>query len=275
MPLNGALYIQQSTLIKARVAEKKSKPLWRKCLRGAFILWAFVSTGLLVNSYRTRDVDPGLLLSNAFVVVSSDEARIQFSPASPKQSGLIFLSGGGVAAEAYAPLLRPIADAEYPVFVIRLPFRIAPLESHKLEAIGRVHQVIADNPEITQWVLSGHSLGAALACRIAREKRESISALVLVGTTHPKSFSLASLSYPVTKIYGSQDGVASPEEVHENQKLLPKQTRWILIEGANHSQFGNYGNQLFDGTATISRNHQQDRTRIVLLDALGSEVNDV
>jgi len=260
-------------VIEAKVNDKKSRPLWRKCLRGAFIMWAVVSTGLLVNSYRTRDVDPSLLKSNAFVVVSNDEASIQFLPASPKQSGLIFLSGGGVAAEAYAPLLRPIADAEYPVFVIKLPFRIAPLESHKLEAIDRVHQVIAEHPEIARWVLSGHSLGAALACRIARDKRESISALVLVGTTHPKSFSLASLSYPVTKIYGSHDGVASPEKVHENQKLLPNQTRWILIEGANHSQFGNYGNQLFDGTATISRNHQQDRTRTVLLETLGAVAN--
>lgn len=267
--------VSQSPVTEVKASEKKPRPLWRKCLRGAFILWAATSTGLLINSYRTRGVEPSLLQSNAFVFVSNDEASIQFIPASPKKSGLIFLSGGGVAAEAYAPLLRPVADAEYSVFVIKLPFRIAPLESHKLEAIDRVHQVIVQHPEITRWVLSGHSLGAALACRIARDKRESIAALVLVGTTHPKSFSLASLSYPVTKIYGSNDGVASPEKIRENQHLLPSQTKWILIEGANHSQFGNYGKQLFDGTATISRNHQQDITRISLLETLGAEANDV
>ena len=40
------------------------------------------------------------------------------------------------------------------------------------------------------------------------------------------------------------------------------------IKGGNHSQFGHYGHQLFDGKATISREAQQAATRTALLEAL-------
>jgi hypothetical protein len=101
-------------------------------VRRAFIIWAVGSTGLLVNSFRTRGVDPGLLQNSASVTVVDAEESLQFLPASPKTSGVIFVCGGGVSADAYAPLLRPIADAGYSVFVITLPFRLAPLESHNV-----------------------------------------------------------------------------------------------------------------------------------------------
>ena len=34
-------------------------------------------------------------------------------------------------------------------------------------------------------------------------------------------------------------------------------THWVAIEGGNHAQFGWYGPQSGDGTATISREEQQ------------------
>jgi len=122
--------------------------------------------------------------------------------------------------------------------------------------------------EISLWVMSGHSLGAALTCRVARDDPESLAALVLVGTTHPKSDNLASLMLPITKVFGSNDRVAPIEKINGNRALLPKHTNWVLIDGANHSQFAHYGHQFLDGTATISRTEQQNRTRIVLLELL-------
>jgi hypothetical protein len=38
--------------------------------------------------------------------------------------------------------------------------------------------------------------------------------------------------------------------------------------GGNHSQFGRYGHQLFDGRATISREEQEALTRSAILLAL-------
>ena len=92
--------------------------------------------------------------------------------------------------------------------------------------------------------------------------------MVLIGTTHPKQDDLSFLQIPVTKIYASNDGIAPPDRVLSNQGLLPKQTRWVEIKGGNHSQFGRYGHQLFDGTATISREERERITRAAIVEAI-------
>lgn len=194
---------------------------------------------------------------------------LEFMPMPPSNKpALIFVCGSGVSAHAYAPLLRPITEAGHPVFVVKLPYRFAPLESHKQAAVERARSVIASHPEISHWVVSGHSLGGALACRVAQSGPNAISAMVLVGTTHPKQEDLSSLSIAVTKVYASNDGVAPPSRTFSNKRFLPKATQWVEIKGGNHSQFGHYGHQLFDGSATISRETQQTATRSALLEAL-------
>lgn len=241
----------------------------RRWVRRGFLLWACVSTLWLANSMRTQGVGDDLMRSGESVSVVDGAETLEFLPAPPNSRvGLVFLCGSGVSARAYAPLLRPIAEAGYLVIVVKLPYRFAPLRSHKEEAAARAHQVGMTHREIAHWVISGHSLGAALAAREAQAHCEVISGLVLIGTTHPKQDDLSSLKMPVTKIYATNDGIAPADRVLANRQLLPGHTKWVEIEGGNHSQFGHYGHQLFDGAATISREAQQAVTRSALLEAL-------
>ncbi|MBI2814807.1 MAG: hypothetical protein HYX71_11035 [Opitutae bacterium] len=234
------------------------------------MLWAVISMLWLANSMRTRGVDDALLRSDSTVSVVDEATRLEFLPVvSNSGTALIFICGSGVSAQAYAPLLRPIAEAGYAVLIVKLPYRFAPLESHQHAAVDRARSVIAAYPKISHWVISGHSLGGALACRVVQSYPQAFSAMVLVGTTHPKRDDLSSLPLPVTKVYASNDGVAPPNRTLSNKGLLPKDTLWLEIKGGNHSQFGHYGHQLFDGKATISREAQQAATRSALLQALG------
>ena len=52
--------------------------------------------------------------------------------------------------------------------------------------------------------------------------------------------------------YGSNDLVLDRENLNATLALLPPGTTVQVIEGGNHAQFGNYGPQPGDGTATIS-----------------------
>ena len=238
-------------------------------VRRGFLLWAVVSTAWLANSYRTRGVPESTLRSDATVTVADRDETLEFVPRSrASKAGLIFLCGSGVTAQAYAPMLRPIAEAGYPVFIVKLPYRFAPRETDKQVAVERARGLIAAHPEIGHWVVSGHSLGAALACRAVRSAPDTFSALVLLGTTHPQEDDLSSLAMPVTKVYASNDGVAPADKTLANKRLLPEHTRWVEIAGGNHSQFGHYGHQLFDGAATISREEQQADARKAILEAL-------
>jgi pimeloyl-ACP methyl ester carboxylesterase len=203
------------------------------------------------------------------VSVADRKFILEFVPVTAnRNTALIFICGSGISAHAYAPLLRPIAEDGYAVFVVKLPYRFAPLESHKQSAVAETIGLIAAHPEYDRWVLSGHSLGAALSCRSVQEQPNAFAEMVLVGTTHPKLDNLNYLSIPVTKIYGSKDGVATPASVLENKGLLPTHTNWVEIVGGNHSQFGHYGHQLFDGYATLTRSEQQAITRTELLNSL-------
>ncbi len=197
-------------MTRAVATKDRGRSRIHRWARRGFLVWAVVSTSWLVNSVRTRGVDEETLRSSPEVSVVDSAATLEFLPArSESRAALVFLCGPGVAAQAYAPLLRPIAEAGYAVFVVKLPYRFAPFESHRRTAMGRAGSVIASN-----------------------------------------------------------DGIAPPDRVLSNKGLLPEHTTWVEIEGGNHSQFGHYGHQLFDGEATVSREAQQAATRSALLEAL-------
>ena len=254
---------------------KSPKPKWRKWVSRGFIAWAIFVFVFLFSGYRTVDVDENLFHDDSTVSVEETPATLSFVPGE-YDTGLIFFCGSGVSSHAYAPLLRPIAEEGFGVFVVKLPYRFAMLESHKEEAIKRAKKVVTNHPEVNRWVVSGHSLGGALSCRIVNADIDKLDGLVLIGTTHPKQDDLSSVAVPVTKVYGSEDGIALAEKIMANKTLLPSSTKYTLIEGGNHAQFANYAGQFLDGKATISREEQQSITRTALLEMLrtvGSQID--
>jgi pimeloyl-ACP methyl ester carboxylesterase len=220
----------------------------------------------LGRSLRIGDDEESSLRSDQAVTVRRDDAILAFLPATaPARTALIFICGSDVAAEGYAALLRPVANAGYPVLIVRLPYRRAFLHIHQPIVFDRVRQVIAVHPDITNWVLSGHSLGGALSVLFAHAELARVAGLVLIATTYPTDVDLSSLRIPVTQIYASRDGLAGPEKAMASRRLLPAHTRSVEIDGGNHAQFGRYGEQAFDGVATISREEQEALTRAEII----------
>lgn len=209
------------------------------------------------------------LRSDATVRVTVRSHDVLFEPVAAQRlaAGLLFLPGTPVDPVAYAPLTRAIASRGYPTAIVFLPRRgLASPESSLLatRAEDAMRALGAD-----RWVIAGHSRGGAFGSRLVLDEQDRYAALVLIGTTHPRSFSLARTAVDVIQVSGDRDGTTSEAELAAARTRLPVATRRAVIAGANHSQFGFYGRYPFDGTSEITRADQITQTVDILLDALG------
>ncbi|SHI94234.1 alpha/beta hydrolase [Desulfosporosinus lacus] len=230
----------------------------RKLLRKIWILCGIIFTILLFVSFQAKGVDKTLLQSNDAVKVVNDSIKIEFTPLKDlNTSALLFYPGGLVDPKAYVPLARKISENGYKVIIVKLPFRIAFLESQKNELFSLSKELIQRYDEVNHWIVAGHSRGGALAAEFVKDENKLMDGLILMGTTHPKEFDLSNLNIDVTKILATNDGLASEKENIEYANNLPAHTNWVKIEGGNHSQFGYYSFQIGDNKATISRDEQQ------------------
>lgn len=175
------------------------------------------------------------------------------------ETALIFYPGAKVEYTAYLPLLSELADQGIDCFLIKMPCNLAIFGQNKAKKI-------MDSYEYDHWYLSGHSLGGAMAASYASGHLESLNGLVLLAAYPTKS--LKSDSFSVLSLYGSEDGVLNMEKVEEGNSYMPADYAEICIEGGNHAQFGNYGEQKGDHAADISQEEQQAQTVEAILNML-------
>jgi pimeloyl-ACP methyl ester carboxylesterase len=231
----------------------------RRTLIVACLLFLASMPTYVAIAFRPAGFGPEVLASDAHVRVENRADALIFQPASARgDAALMFFPGCPVPAEAYAPLARAIAEQGYPVFVMHVPYRCATLAEQQQDLFAAAQAVLRAWPR--RWVLAGHSRGAVHASALVAQYPNLAAGLILIATTHPQDVDLSSLTIPVMKIYGTRDGVAPEERMKANARLLPSATRWVRIEGGNHRQFGSYRYQLWDRSATISRQAQQAQT---------------
>jgi alpha/beta superfamily hydrolase len=214
-----------------------------------------------VLAYRATSPAREALKGDTRVEVSDRQDHWLFAPRERMADvGLIFYAGALVDPIAYAPLARAVAERGYPVLLIRLPRRGAFGGGDGPAPLTRGIDATLGVPTVKRWVASGHSRGGKIASELVRTRAGAVVALILIGTSHPRDFSLANSRVPVTRIFGTRDTVADMEKVLDVRRNLPADTRDIRIDGGNHSQFGYYGFQPGDWPSTITREEQQRLT---------------
>lgn len=239
----------------------KSAIDWKQVRRRFRIAWATAGvlfTAWVVWSMQAHGVPADARTSSASVTVTEGDGATIFLPngVTIDRPGLVFLPGGAVDPDAYLPFVRSVADAGWPIALVRLPWRSAFTDSAQIEVWRRVGGVRSSWGSARPMVLGGHSRGAMLSALFASRYPADLSGLYLIGTTHPRDQDLSALRIPVLKVSGTRDCVADVEDSKANASRLPSQTVWTTIVGANHAQFGYYGSQLGDCRATISREDQ-------------------
>lgn len=204
------------------------------------------------TSYKPGQLALDSLVSDNKVEVTVD-GNITFTPKEKEATkGFILYPGAKVDAKAYAPLCRKIAENGYEVIILDMPLNFAMLSPNKAEKIIKEHE------NIKSWVVGGHSLGGVVASRFAANEK-NVDGVVLLAS-YPSNDDLKQLGKEVVSIWGSKDGVVNFANLIESKDKLPEDTTYVEIEGANHSQFGNYGKQKGDHDALISEEKQLEIT---------------
>lgn len=183
--------------------------------------------------------------------IYSEENMVIFNPKNPV-AGFVFYPGGKVAATAYSPLARQLAENDILCVITSMPFNLAVFD---INAAEKPMEVFAD---IDDWYIGGHSLGGSMAASFAADNRDKLKGLVLLA-----AYSTADLTdkgIEVLSVYGSEDGVLNMEKYSEYRPNLPENTVETVIDGGNHRQFGSYGRQDGDGTPLISADEQLQYT---------------
>ena len=226
-------------------------------LVGGFIIWAETGPTAMPEAI-------GALESDSIVEVEDDEWLV-FRPAAGEPStGLIIYPGGRVDPAAYAPLARDIAAEGHLVVIVPMPLNMAFLGAN------RALEVMEAFPEISSWAVGGHSLGGAMAANFADGNPDLVKGLALWAAYPAQSDDLSDQDLKVTSVYGTNDGLATLDDIRDSEALLPPDTRWVAIEGGNHSQFGWFGFQSGDNPAEISREDQQAQVVLATVDLLNS-----
>jgi len=211
-------------------------------ISGGFVAWA-------LNAAQSGQVALNALVSDDNVIVNHTTSYIAFQPMNVQPStGLIFYPGGRVDYRAYAPALRQIAEQGH--LVVLVPVRLN-LAFFDIEAGA---PALKDFPQIEAWAAGGHSLGGVAASLFATNHSE-ISGIVY-WASYPANDRLKEAGLKTLSIYGTQDGLATPETIQQNKPLMPVDSLFYPIEGGNHAQFGDYGEQSGDLPAEISPEEQ-------------------
>lgn len=204
------------------------------------------------TAYKPGQLALDSLVSDDKVEITVD-GNITFTPKGTEATkGFILYPGAKVDAKAYAPLCRKIAEHGYEVVILDMYLNFAMLSPNKAEKIIKEHE------NIKSWVVGGHSLGGVVASRFAANNI-NVDGVVLLAS-YPSNDDLKQLGKDVVSIWGSKDGVINFENLIESKEKLPKDTTYVEIEGANHSQFADYGKQKGDYDALISEEEQLEIT---------------
>ena len=182
-----------------------------------------------------------------------------FEPIMPDTTiGFIIYPGAYVDPVSYAPFAHEIARDGFLTVIVKMINDIAFGPS-----VERASRVISDYPDIQKWAIGGHSMGGFGACSYTKEYTDNIDGVVLWAAYPTEVARLDDKIIKVISIYGTNDGLATPEEIDDSREDLPLYTQFVAVEGGNHTQFGWYDTspdpiQPGDNPADITHQQQQD-----------------
>jgi hypothetical protein len=190
-----------------------------------------------------RDATLEVFRDDRIQVSEADGSIVMQATEGAGTTGVLYFPGARVNPYSYLYPLSEIAASGVTVVIMDPLMNMALFDTRSIDELSLAA------PKVSDWVLSGHSLGGVRACMLA--DHPDVVGLVLMGSYCANDIS--STAIPVLQILASGDGLINAEALKASAQLLPPSTQKITLEGANHASFGTYGEQPGDGIATLSR----------------------
>jgi len=196
--------------------------------------------------YRADDVAVAVMQSDDTIRVIENLTIL--TPTTPSDTALIFYPGAKVEHTAYLPILEKLRQNGITCVLVKMPFNMAILDPN---AADTVFEAL---PDIKNWYIGGHSMGGAMASSYAANHKSKVQGLILLGAYIYGDFPPEN----ALTVYGTLNANLE-ENINYTENI-------VIIEGGNHAQFGNYGEQKGDPPARISREEQQNVAVKAILD---------
>lgn len=232
------------------------KKFFKKFLIVLFFLILISIIGFFIYSgnYYKAETKAIEILNSENIEINDN--YITLSPENLSDTGIIFYPGAKVEYTSYLPILNQLKEKGYTCILVKMPFNFAFFNPNI------ANKIIKENENIKNWYIAGHSLGGAMASYYSSKNLDKINGSILLGAyvygDIPLEKSLV--------IYGSNDLILNKDKLKNSENE-------IVIDGGNHSQFGNYGEQKGDGKATILAETQQYLT-VDLIDNFINSTNN-
>ena len=179
--------------------------------------------------------------------------------------GFIIYPGAKADEKSYAYIAQQLNKEGHTVIIPNIPLHMSIYGPKQGLAI------MEDNPGIEKWFLIGHSLGGIPISQIAAEQPEKLEGIAFVASSMILDLSNTNIS--AIRITAEHDGVMPNKMMESNLNYLPKNSISVVIEGANHNQFGAYWHPGFDGKATITWKEQQDQMIALILEFFNEQIH--
>ncbi|MBN2499242.1 MAG: hypothetical protein JXB38_00665 [Anaerolineales bacterium] len=166
-------------------------------------------------------------------------------------TGLLFFPEGRQDVQTYAVPARAIAEEGYAV--ILMSRRGADIDADEEQ---RLPTVMADFPEIENWVIGGHTWGGVVGSGYALNHLDQFSGIVL-WATRMDELDLSGLDLPVLYVFGTNDDENVAGELTAGKAHLPPDVVWVPVEGGNRVGFASFGPMAADVGADITEAEQQ------------------
>jgi len=216
----------------------------------AVLVVAVLAAAVWLRPYAAEPVAVAAAAASSTVDVVDGPTRWELRPRGRQADvGVAFLPGAFVDPRAYLALLRPLAERGYLVVVVKPPLGVALLAS--------VGPVLDAHPEVARWAVGGHSLGGVAAAGAAVAAGQRVGGVFFWASYPAEDLSGAPLA--AASISGDRDGLSTPADIAASRVRLPPGTAFVVVPGAVHAFFGDYGPQAGDGTPATTRGQAQQQ----------------